>query len=169
MGIPTGYKAIFQPSMGFSSPIRHLYFESRPWYCYQTFATASATPKCILCWHQTKGLNSFKQLNRHRNVTSHHVDGKSTVCSTAWSRKHEIAHTKAPHYYFWRESTVKGWDPLTKDHPDSKVHGDNMGPTWVLSAPDGPMLAPWTLLSGKLCGKRSHGMTSSRIHVSSSA
>ena len=24
----------------------------------------------------------------------------------------------------------------------------SMGPTWVLSAPDGPMLAPWTLLSG---------------------
>ena len=23
-----------------------------------------------------------------------------------------------------------------------------MGPTWALSAPDGPMLAPWTLLSG---------------------
>ena len=23
-------------------------------------------------------------------------------------------------------------------YPDSKVHGDNMGPTWVLSAPDGP-------------------------------
>ena len=22
--------------------------------------------------------------------------------------------------------------------PDSKVHGVNMGPTWVLSAPDGP-------------------------------
>ena len=22
--------------------------------------------------------------------------------------------------------------------PDSKVHGDNMGPTWVLSVPDGP-------------------------------
>ena len=34
--------------------------------------------------------------------------------------------------------------------PDSKVHGANMVPTWVLSAPDGPMLAPWTLLSG-LC------------------
>ena len=32
--------------------------------------------------------------------------------------------------------------------PVSKVHVDNMGPTWVLSAPDGPMLAPWTLLSG---------------------
>ena len=32
--------------------------------------------------------------------------------------------------------------------PDSKVHGDNMGPTRVLLAPGGPMLAPWTLLSG---------------------
>ena len=30
------------------------------------------------------------------------------------------------------------------DVPDSKVHGANMGPTWVLSAPD----ALWTLLSG---------------------
>ena len=31
---------------------------------------------------------------------------------------------------------------------DSKVHGANMGPTWVLSAQMGPMLAPWTLPSG---------------------
>ena len=34
--------------------------------------------------------------------------------------------------------------------PDSKVHGNNMGPTWVLLAKDGPMLVPWTLLSGLL-------------------
>ena len=34
---------------------------------------------------------------------------------------------------------------------DNKVHGANMGPTWVLPAPDvAPMLAPWTLLSGYL-------------------
>ena len=26
--------------------------------------------------------------------------------------------------------------------PDSKVHGANMGPTWVLSAPDGPHVVP---------------------------
>ena len=36
--------------------------------------------------------------------------------------------------------------------PDNIVHGTNMGPTWALSAPDGPhvgpMLAPWILLSG---------------------
>ena len=30
------------------------------------------------------------------------------------------------------------------DTPDSKVHGANMGPIW------GPMLAPWTLLSGTI-------------------
>ena len=26
--------------------------------------------------------------------------------------------------------------------PDSKFHGANMGPTWVLSAPDGPHVGP---------------------------
>ena len=30
-------------------------------------------------------------------------------------------------------------------NPDSKVHGANMGPTWVLSAPDGPHIGPMNL------------------------
>ena len=34
-------------------------------------------------------------------------------------------------------------------NPDSKVHRANMGPTWVLSAPDGPHVGPMNLLSGK--------------------
>ena len=29
--------------------------------------------------------------------------------------------------------------------PDSKVHGANMGPTWVLSVPDGPHVGPMNL------------------------
>ena len=29
--------------------------------------------------------------------------------------------------------------------PDSKVHRANMGPTWVLSAPDGPHVGPMNL------------------------
>ena len=34
----------------------------------------------------------------------------------------------------------------SKNHvPDSKVHGANMGPTWVLSAPDGPHVGPMNL------------------------
>ena len=38
------------------------------------------------------------------------------------------------------------------NYPDSKVHGANMGPTWVLSAPDGPHVDPmicaiWVVLT----------------------
>ena len=29
--------------------------------------------------------------------------------------------------------------------PDSKVHGTHLGPTWVLSAPDGPHVGPMNL------------------------
>ena len=49
--------------------------------------------------------------------------------------------------------------PLTGQHsfinvtiPDSKVHGANMGPAWVLSAPDGPHIGPMNLaISDVLC------------------
>ena len=34
---------------------------------------------------------------------------------------------------------------LTHVFADSKVHGANMGPTWVLSAPDGPPVGPMNL------------------------
>ena len=33
----------------------------------------------------------------------------------------------------------------TRAYPDSKAHGANMGPTWVLSAPDGPHVGPMNL------------------------
>ena len=32
-----------------------------------------------------------------------------------------------------------------RDIPDSKVYGANMGPTWALSAPDGPHVGPMKL------------------------
>ena len=31
------------------------------------------------------------------------------------------------------------------NNPDSKVHGADMGPSWVLSAPDGPHVGPMNL------------------------
>ena len=34
---------------------------------------------------------------------------------------------------------------LPNDFPDSKVYGANMGPSWVLSAPDGPHVGPMIL------------------------
>ena len=38
-----------------------------------------------------------------------------------------------------------------KHNPDSKVHGTNMGPTWVLSAPDGPHVGPMYLAIREFC------------------
>ena len=37
------------------------------------------------------------------------------------------------------------YDNKIQVHPDSKVHGANMGPTCVLSAPDGPHGGPMNL------------------------
>ena len=35
---------------------------------------------------------------------------------------------------------------LMISYPDNKVYGANMGPTWVLSAPDGPHVGPMNLV-----------------------
>ena len=40
------------------------------------------------------------------------------------------------------------WFLHPEHHPDSKVHGANMRPTWVLSAPDGPHVGPRNLAIG---------------------
>ena len=45
---------------------------------------------------------------------------------------------------------------------DSKVHGANMGPIWGRQM--GPMLAPWTLLSGKLLNYHLKGLTNVSVH-----
>ena len=44
----------------------------------------------------------------------------------------------------------KSWTGNNTD-PDSKIHGANMGPTWVLSAPDGPHVGPMNLAIRDLC------------------
>ena len=51
-------------------------------------------------------------------------------------------------------------------YPDSKVQGANMGPTWVLSAPDGPHVGPMnlairvkiTLRSKPICHSQSYAI-----------
>ena len=45
------------------------------------------------------------------------------------------------HFYPYRGHVGAGWI----NNPDSKVHGANMGPTWVLPAPDGPHVGPMNL------------------------
>ena len=44
--------------------------------------------------------------------------------------------------------TNSAWQGLIQQQtiPDSKVHGANMGPTWVLSYPGGPHVGPMNLV-----------------------
>ena len=44
-------------------------------------------------------------------------------------------------YFHYSLSSADTWANI----PDSKVHGANMGPTWVLSAPRGPHVGPMNL------------------------
>ena len=44
-----------------------------------------------------------------------------------------------------QEESFKAAEQQTQSPPDSKVHGANMGPTWVMSSPDGPHVGPMNL------------------------
>ena len=54
------------------------------------------------------------------------------------------------------KSYVYNGNPILGNIPDSKVHGANMGPTWVLSAPGGLHVGLMNLDTGLLIGKVSH-------------
>ena len=45
-------------------------------------------------------------------------------------------------WVLWRTVTLRYWECTV---PDSKVHGANMWPIWVLSAPDEPHVGPMNL------------------------
>ena len=49
--------------------------------------------------------------------------------------------------FLWEKAFIEPWLMClirlgNNDAPDSEVHVANMGPTWVLSAPDGPRVGP---------------------------
>ena len=76
------------------------------------------------------------------NGTEHLTSGSVGIVSIGNGNK-LLINIGTPHVYVRICSNVSSvW------YPDSKVHGANMGPTWVLSAPDGPILSPCSLLSG---------------------
>ena len=52
------------------------------------------------------------------------------------------------------------------DQPDRKVHGANMGPTWVLSATDGPHVGPTNLAFWvSYCLRLDHEITFCAVYV----
>ena len=75
-------------------------------------------------------------------------------CMTAVSPLLALSHRFDPCYLLtWKCCVqyyiISNWFAVTpnhtSNHPDSKVQGATMGPTWVLSAPDGPHGGPINL------------------------
>ena len=60
-------------------------------------------------------------------------------------------------YLRWMFHKIPSRKPLASillyNKADSKVHGANMGPTWVLSAPDGPHVDPMKLATRDSTGR----------------
>ena len=94
---------------------------------------------------KTNNLNFLRNVCEYNSISyaiyEFHHNADFLVALTIWS-VHNFAHVMTA------ELSSRVQNHVRQVTPDSKVHGANMGPTWVLSAPDGPMLAPWTLLSG---------------------
>ena len=61
---------------------------------------------------------------------------------------------------------VKSGLMVKSNIPDSKVRGTNMGPTWVLSAPDGTHVGPTNLAIGDVIGNKAQHHTSQRCTIS---
>ena len=72
------------------------------------------------------------QPNLYTPVWIHHYN--CAICSKAYSASFHIWVIAWHNYVF----SIEGF-------PDSKVHGANTGPTWVLSAPDRPHVGPMNL------------------------
>ena len=67
----------------------------------------------------------------------HHIEAMSALCNLPKNR----IETSGKRNISTGETVI---NPLALN-PDSKIHGANMGPTWVLSAPDGPHVGPMHL------------------------
>ena len=59
--------------------------------------------------------------------------------------------------YEWRHHLLNIFVNIYHANPNSKVHGANMGPTWVLSVPDGPHVGPMNLAIRELFWAHSDG------------
>ena len=71
----------------------------------------------------------------HTTLASAHTGQNMPNLGKSWSRTSGAIYVSQP----------------IKTSPDSKVHGTNMGPPGSCQPQMGPMLAPWTWLSGSVC------------------
>ena len=108
-------------------------FVSKTTYQKRIFAPTHRSIKCYLVYNkQTNKQTNKQRKNIFSNLLLWFVITKNIFSSIL--------------LWFW--SIVLRWmvqNPTEKNFPDSNVHGANMGPNWVLSAPYGPHVGPMNL------------------------
>ena len=79
-----------------------------------SFTKPSIPLRCLIIFRKSKNIIAF-------SVISYHKDGMDCWNSSLWKPRIHLS---------------------PQSIPENKVHGDNMGPTWVLLAPGGPHVGP---------------------------
>ena len=94
-----------------------------------------------ICTINTKGVKRWWGGRWHQAITRTNFD-LSSIGYVAFPR--EQSHSWK---YSWHQSVKRVWKLYLwiTATPDSKAHGANMGPTWVLSSPGGPHVGSMNL------------------------
>ena len=112
---------------------------------------------------QTNDTGSWLQHNTTKGETCCYFLG-CTACllkiQSKWNHKTTRGRKSSIHYRAVRNILLYIWPQYSCNavqynmimiHPDSKVHGPTWGPSGSCRPQMGPILAPWTLLSGQHC------------------
>ena len=115
-------------------------------YCHVNMEYFNYTSLCLMFFQHTNLIFSSWY---HLWIVIHSVSQKTSFLHKCPYCVVISWHRSQWNTLVWRFSlpNSKLSDPLVTlfVYPDSKVHGANMGPTWVLSAPDGPHVVPINL------------------------
>ena len=116
------------------------------WCCAFKCCLISGKFHTHFCKHRNV---NFLMENEYRCIFSLKV---CCFCFSSWTACHNalISHKiiKIVSIHFCVQLSAQTC--VHKRFPDGKVHGTNTGPIWGWQDPGGPMLVPWTLLSGLL-------------------
>ena len=149
--------------------------DSTQWYCRDVILIL----KCVIlnmfcklmCWEISVNLNS-DEWHRISLIISQHwlpywLGAISSSSHTSWHQlisRHNIDilnDSSCSHVCYscglaYHSCSCDIWNYFNRPHPipDSKVHGANMGPTWVLLAPDGPHVSPMKLAIRDILNKK---------------
>ena len=146
-----------------------LYIETEPWW--SSYVSGCWFLFIKVTWHERHSVSNYRKLNllsngvfKLRIKKTHLISALLALCGENIPVTTEFS---------WRmaNDNSKTRGQVMRAVPDSKVHGANMGPTWVLSSPGGPHVSPMNLaLWGVyICGRHHATIMDSRAHDPSPA